>query len=349
MHGNRIKAFTGPAAEQRAERAGNWLKSLVGDEVARAWCARNAITLTKADNETIGTAGGFLVPTSFDDAIIAVRDKVGAFRRAEVRPVSSYDTVRPRRIGGLTASFVAEGAAIPESSFQLDAVAATLKKLAILSRSSAELFEDSAPNLAEFIATEIGYAFAATEDDCGFNGDGTSAFAGITGLGNKLVGARSAVAAASGHNTFLTLDAVDLANVMAGVLGTAIRGAAWFVSAVGYAQAFARIGGLTGGLVATQMPDGTVNASYLGFPVVFSAKLPQISTTLSGKPMLYFGNLAMSSVIAEHASGTIIAVSRERAWDVDQVLLRGTRREGIANHSVGDAATLGPIAMLVGN
>ena len=349
MHGNRFKAFTGPAAEQRAERAGNWLKSLVGDERARAWCARNAVTLVKASNETMGTAGGFLVPQAFDDAIIAVRDKVGAFRRAEVRPVDSFDSVRPRRIGGLTASFVAEGAPIQESSFQLDSVAMALKKLAILSRSSAELFEDSAPDLANFIAKEIGYAFAAAEDDCGFNGDGTSVYAGITGLGNKLVGTKSAISAAAGHNTYATIDAVDLANLMAGVIGAAIPGAAWFVSATAYAQTFARIGGQTGGLVATQMPDGTINASYLGFPVAFSAKLPQVTTTLTGKPMLYFGNLAMSSVIAEHDSGTILAASRERAWEVDQVLLRGTRREDLISHTVGDASSYGPIAMLVGN
>ena len=48
---------------------------------------------------------------------------------------------------------------------------------------------------------EIGYAFAAKEDDCGFNGDGTSAFVGISGLAMKLVGLKSSVAAASSATT----------------------------------------------------------------------------------------------------------------------------------------------------
>lgn len=343
MHG---KAFSN---ELRAERAGHWLKSLAGIDASRDWCARNGVPLTKATGETVGALGGFLVPQGFDDAIIAVRDTVGAFRNAEVRPATTDNTVRPRRTGGLTANFVAEGAAILESAMQLDAVSTTLKKIAILSRASSELYEDSAPDLAEFLATEIGYAFAALEDDCGFNGDGTQAFAGIIGLGNKLTGMKSAITAASGHNTYLTLDATDLANLMAGVLATAIPSAAWYVSAVGYAQSFARIAATSGGLVASQNADGTIKASFLGFPVRFSAKLPNVSTTLSGKPMIYFGDLSKSSVIAEQRGGTVVAMSRERAFDTDQVLLRGTRREDLISHSVGDQATLGPVAMLVGN
>src|SRR5713101_1506397 len=132
---------------------------------------------------------------------------VGAFRQgAEVRPTTSDAQIRPRRTGGLTANFVAEGASIPESSFQLDAIESAQKKLAILGRASSELFEDSAPDLGEFLTSEIGYAFAAKEDDCGFNGDGTSTFSGINGLATKLVGLRSSVAAASTHKTFASLD-----------------------------------------------------------------------------------------------------------------------------------------------
>ena len=348
MHGN-IKAFTGSGSEQRATRAGHWAKSLAGIEKSREWCAKNGVALIKAQSETIGTLGGFLVPTDFDAAIIAVRDTVAAFRNAEVRPAGADNTVRPRRIGGLTASFVAEGTPIPESQMQFDAVSATLKKLAILTRSSSELFEDAAPDLAEFLATEIGYAFAAVEDDCGFNGDGTSGYGGISGLGLKLTGTKSAIGAAVGHNTFLTLDTTDLANLMGGVLATGIPGASWYVSALGYAQCLCRIAATAGGMVATESADGTIEANFLGFPVRFSSKLSNVSTPLTGKPMMYFGDLSKSSVIAEHRVGTSIVMSRDRAFDQDQVLLRGTRREDIISHSVGDAATLGPIAMLVGN
>jgi HK97 family phage major capsid protein len=346
---SRVKAFSGPGAEQKAEIVGYWVKSIMGDDAARAWCVDHGIGLTKAASGSVNTVGGFLAPQDFDDAIINVRETFGAWRQgAENRPARSDGQVRPRRISGLTANFVPEGAPIPESSFQLDAVESAQKKFAILARASSELFEDSAADLGEFITSEIGYAFAAKEDDCGFNGDGTSAFVGISGLATKLVGLKSSVAAGAAHNTFLTLDTTDIANLMAGVLATAIPGAAWYTSATGYAQTICRLAAVSGGLVATMRPDGTIAANYLGFPVRFSGKLPDVSTSLTSKAMLLFGNLAMSSVLVERQQQTILAISRDRALDADQVLVRGVQRCDIINHTVGDANTRGPIAMLVG-
>lgn len=346
---SRVKAFQGAGAEQKAERVGMWFKAIAGQDEPKAWCIENGIGLTKATGESTNSVGGFLAPQDFDAAIINIRETFGAFRQgAEIRPARSDGQVRPRRVGGLTANFVAEGAPIPESSFQLDAVWAALKKFAAMGRSSAELFEDSAPDLGEFITSEMGYAFASKEDDCGFNGDGTSTFSGMSGLGTKLVGLKSSVAAAAGHNTFMGIDSSDITNLMSGVLATAIPGAAWYVSATGYAQVFCRLAALTGGLTATMRPDGTIAANYLGFPVKFSGKLPDVSTSLTGKPMLFFGNLAMSSVLVERQQQTVIAISRERALDADQVLVRGVQRCDIINHTVGDANTRGPVAMLVG-
>jgi HK97 family phage major capsid protein len=346
---NRVRAFTGHDAEQKAERVGNWFKALLGNDAAKAWCIDRGVGLTKAANESGNTAGGFLAPQDFDAAIINVRETMGAFRQgAEIRPTRSDGQIRPRRTGGLTANFVTEGASIPESSLQLDAVESAQKKFAILGRASSELFEDSAADLGEFLTSEIGYAFATKEDDCGFNGDGTSTFVGMSGLATKLVGMKSSVAAASTHKTFLTLDNTDITNLMGGVIAAAIPGAAWYTSATGYAQTLCRLAGASGGLVAMQKPDGTISANYLGFPVRFSGKLPDVSTDLSTKGMLFFGNLAMSSVLVERQQQTVIAISRERAFDADQILVRGVQRCDIINHTVGDANTRGPIAMLVG-
>lgn len=346
----RLKAFTGPDAERRAERVGHWFKAIMGISKSRDWCVEKGIGLIKATNESVNVAGGFLAPVDFDAAIIAVRETVGAYRRgADKRPSGSDSQVRPRRVGGLTANFVAEGASIPESSFQLDAVESSLKKLAILGRASAELFEDSAADLGEFITSEVGYAFAAKEDDCGFNGDGTSAFAGISGLAAKLVGTKSSVAAAAGHNTFATIDATDISNMVAGVLATAIPGAAWYTSATGYAQTLCRLANSGGGYMETRIIDGKLTPCFLGFPVVFSSKLPDVSTSLTGKAMLFFGDLAQSSVLVERQQQTIVAISRDRAFDTDQVLVRGVQRCDIINHTVGDASTRGPVAMLVGS
>jgi HK97 family phage major capsid protein len=102
-------------------------------------------------------------------------------------------------------------------------------------------------------------------------------------------------------------------------------------------------------LPAAPWPDGTINANFLGFPVRFSGKLPNVQTSLTGKSMIFFGNLAMSSTLVERQAQSIIAISRERGFDTDQILIRGTQREDIVNHTLGDANTSGPIAMLVGS
>ena len=342
------KLPTGALAELKYEKIGNFFKALSGDDASKAWCVRHGVELVKAAQEFPDTAGGFLTPVDFDAAIKVVREAVGAFRQgAQVRPTTSDSQVRPRWVGGVTARFVAEGQSIPQSQFLMDAVSTAQRKLAVLVAASGELFEDAASDLGAFLASEVGYAFAATEDDYGFNGDGTSAYAGIRGLATMLAGTRGAVAAAATHDTFLEIDNTDIANTMAQVMASAIPGSAWYCSAMAYGQLFCRLAGVTGGLVATQRPDGTVNASYLGFPIRFSAKLPDVSSTLAGKPMLFFGNLAMSSVLVERRQ-MVVAISQQHNLDADQYLIRGTERMDIVNHSVGDAVNRGPVAMLVG-
>lgn len=206
-----------------------------------------------------------------------------------------------------------------------------------------ELFEDSAPDLGEFIASEVAYSFAAKEDDCGFNGDGTSVYVGISGLIAKLTGTKSAVAAGAGHNTFATIDLNDITNLMAGVLATAIPGAAWYVSSIAYAQVICRLAGTMGnGLVARTLPDGRIEANFLGYPVRFSGKLVDGSTSMTGKAMLMFGCLAQSSVLFERRQKTIVAIGHERALVTGDVWFRGVQRCDIVNHTVGEASTPRP-------
>ena len=97
----------------------------------------------------------------------------GAARRAvDVRYITRDTVVRPRRTGGVTAGWYAEGASITESNMALDGVQVSVKKLAAMIRTSSELMDD-AEGLGQWFANEIGIAFGNTEDDCWMNGDGT--------------------------------------------------------------------------------------------------------------------------------------------------------------------------------
>jgi hypothetical protein len=89
---------------------------------------------------------------------------------------------------------------------------------------------------------------------------------------------------------FATIDSTDITNLMAGVLATAIPGAASYVLATAYAQTVPLIGRQRRRPGRDDEPDGTIQATYLGLPVRFSGKLPDVQTSLTGKPMLFFGN-----------------------------------------------------------
>ena len=342
------KAFTGAAGKLQAEKVGQWFKALAGNDAAKAWCVKHGVGLTKAAAEVPDSAGGFLVPDSFDAGIIRVLELVGAFRQgAEVRPNTSDSQIRPRRTGGITANWISEGQSIPESTFQLDAVQSTMKKLGALVRCSSELFEDSASDLGQFLTTEFAYAFASIIDDAGFNGDGSSTYRGIQGLGTRLAGTKGSVAAASGHSTYALVDNTDLSNLIGAVMGSAMPGAAWYCSATCFALLFCRLAGTSGGLLMSSGPGGRVNASYQGWPIRISAKLPDVSTSLASQPMLYFGDLSMSSLLTERRA-LVVGMSRQHALDTDQVLIRATARLDIVNHDTGSATVKGPVACLIG-
>jgi HK97 family phage major capsid protein len=142
----------------------------------------------------------------------------------------------PRRAGGLTAYFPGENGAITESSKSWGQVTLNAKKIAVLTRMSTELSEDAIISIADDLASEMAYAFAQTEDSCGWNGDGTSTYGGITGIRTKMVATlgagqlAGAVDAASGHDTFAEIDANDLASVMAKLPKYAEAGAKWYCS-----------------------------------------------------------------------------------------------------------------------
>lgn len=351
----RHRAFPGfgTEVEARYERAGQWLLATIfRAPEARAWCQKHGVAITRAADETINSAGGFLVPTELSRAILDLREVYGAFRRrARLVPMASDSTHVPRRPGGTGAFFTAQNTAASESAVTADVLALSAKKIGTLIRISTEVEDDSLPAMVDFIANEIAYAFAAKEDDCAFNGDGTSAFGGMVGVGPwALSGNRSAakVTAAAGHNTFLTLDTTDLGSLLAAVQAAAVPNAAWFASQTCFAQTFCRLAGSGGGgYMDTRPVDGIMTPHYLGFPVILTQKLPLISTTLSGKVMLAFGDMYSAAVLGERR-GITLARSPDRYMDQDQIAVLGTERFDAVIHDMGDNVNVGMIAALVG-
>lgn len=343
----------GPEADEFYERSGKWLLATVfGRKDARDWCDRKGVAIVKAASEGINSAGGFLVPFALENAILDLRDSYGAFRRrARVWPMSSDSSLFPRHVSNAAAYFVAEGAAATAAytagSAVVDGVMLVAKKLGALVTLSEELDEDSAIDLVDYVANELAWAFAAKEDDCAFNGDGTSTYGGIRGVTQIVLDgnhSQAKVVAATGHNTFATLDGVDLSALMGAVRGSALERAAWYVSATGIGQTL--LNDSTGGFLDTGTVDGVMTRFFNGFPIIPTQKLPLVSTTLTGKAMMVFGDMYNGAVLGQRR-GITIARSDHRYLDTDQIAILGTERFDAIVHDVGDNTNFGSLAVLV--
>lgn len=348
----RRRAFPGSGQETdaRYRRAAQWLLAAIyQNDKALDWCKSNGIVIAKAAGETVGSSGGFLVPMDLANAILDIRDSYGAFRRrARLAPMASDNTTVPRRPGGTGAFFVGENVATPESAANVDQISLTAKKIGSLVRIPSELEEDASTDIVDFVANEIALAFAIQEDDCAFNGDGTSAYGRMRGIGAIVLDgshSKAKVVAASGHNTFLTVDSTDLANLMTAVQASAIPNAAWYCSQTCFAQTFCRLAGGTGYLPMAET-DGIITPHYLGFPVILTQKLPLITTTLTGKTMLVFGDMYLAGVLGQRR-GVTLARSADRYLDQDLIAVLGTQRFHAVVHDLGDNVNFGSLAALV--
>lgn len=351
VHFGRPKGFQDRDA---ALRAGMWFLATMGDsEGAAEWCAAKGI-VTRAQGETGAgggnTAGGYLVPEEVRDTILALREAYGVFRtHADVAPMARDVMHWPRRESGLSEAFLSEGVAATESSFGLGSIALVVKKLSILTKFSTELDEDAIPALGEFVAQEIAYRFAVKEDNCGWNGDGTSTYGGIRGITQILIdGAHNAGKVTATHNTFATLDVVDIGLMIGALPNYALASAKIYISNYGYGNTLARIGATGGALAASIGPDGRLQANFLGFPVVLVPVLPAAAASQSGKVMIAFGDLSLSSTLG-YGRDITVARSTHRYFDTNTIAVRGTERFDIANHDLGDNTTAGPLIGLVGS
>jgi HK97 family phage major capsid protein len=330
-------------AVDQAYAAGMWFKAAIFDNAEAAdWCKSRGIAVTKAQGEGVDSAGGFLVPEELMANIIVLREQFGVFRQeCRVIPMGSDTLNWPRRVGGLTAYFTGENQAVTESQAQWDNINLTAKKLGALTRMSNEIAEDAVVSIADWLVGEIAYAFAAKEDDSGFNGDGTSSYGGIRGL--TTIFQDGSHTAGQYQVSSATLTSMVVADIM-GVIGLlpqyALANAKFYMSQQMFYTAAGVCLAKAGGNTTLTLAD-PLTPRLLGFPVKFAQKLP-ITTPGSGKPMFYFGDLAMASALGERR-GVTIRRSDHRYFENDQIGLLGTERFDINNHDLGDNTNAGPL------
>lgn len=128
----------------------------------------------KALGEGTDSAGGYLVPAEHSSQLVKMLSARGAVRAAgaTVLPMASDTLQIPAQTGGATAYWVAENAQITASGQTWGQVDLQAKKLAALTKLSAELFEDSDPQVEALVMADLARVLALEEDVKYLRGDG---------------------------------------------------------------------------------------------------------------------------------------------------------------------------------
>lgn len=350
---SKLKNFKDDAsgdAVTKATRFGHWLLASRGNRKSLNFCDTNGIEV-KAHTEGVNSAGGFLVPDEFENELISLREEYGVFRRnARVRPMSS-DTLRvPRRSAGLTANFVGEATTGTESTQTFESILMVARKLMVLTTVSNELSEDSFVNLADDVAGEIAYALAKKEDECGFNGTGSSAFGGINGIVTQIEAGTTAVmyhdAALSSGFGDLTLDNIG---AFMGLLPAYADtpNAKFYMHKAAWHGMFEAALTSAGGTSAREIKDGYRGQPTLfGYPVEFTQVMR--SAYSANKIGALFGDLSLAASFGDRRQTEVqISDSALNAFEQDELAIRGTERFDINVHDVGDSSESGPVVGLL--
>jgi HK97 family phage major capsid protein len=348
----KLKAFVHPDGspdDRGAYRSGMWLAASNGDEKAFRWCQNHDIEV-RAMSEGVNTKGGVLVPDELSQRIIDNRESYGVMRQsAFIESMGSDVKNISRQTGGNTAYFVGEGVDLTESDAAYDNVKLVAKKLAVSTRISSELDEDAVINLADRFAMDAAKALALKEDQCGFNGDGTSTFGGIHGIANKFsanTGFAGVFQGGGSINSWAEVSNTHLGVLMA-KLPAYVTSPKWYVHRAGWAAAFQRLA-VAGGGNTIQNLEGGFGMSYLGIPIVISQVLTATATgdMTTNDCMILLGDMSLAVTLGDRR-GIRLARSEEKYWTSDEIALKATERLDINVHDIGDASTAGPVVAML--
>ncbi len=296
---------------------------------------------TRAMGEATNEAGGGLVPPEFIARLIRLVEDFGVFEgEAFNMPMSSDTLTFIRRRGGVQVFLVGENVAGTDSTPKYQNINLTAKKWGTLTYFPTELEEDSAIPVAELLGQEIAYAFAYQMDLCGFIGDGSSTYLGVTGLTTALVskwtasGGLGLILPAATTKSWSTITRGDLLKVAGSAPQLAGANNKWFCSRNFFWNVMANIILGAGGVTAAEV-QGKRELMFAGDVVRITQVLPKASA--AGVQALY-GDIRLAATVGRRRVMQV-RQSREYKFAEDQVTVLGIQRVAVNVHDVGVSAT----------
>ncbi len=344
-----LKSFKGEDANEKAYSFGQFIKAANGDYRAAQWCSDRGIEVGKfaVHNSTTNSAGGYLVPTQYSDDIAQLINSYGVARQeCKVISMGSDTFNRPKRSSGLTAYPIAESAQTTESTKSYGNIQLVAKNWGIITRMTRQLSEDALISVADDLMNEIAYQFAYAEDNCLFNGDGTSTYNSITGLNSAIT---TAAADSSSNPNVVSNTATsgsvaisDITSLMGSLNRFSSNGAKFYCNSATYWSELMKAAYGTSGTNVVNVVEGA-NVKLMGKPVVFCDILAD--------GVVYYGNLAQVADFGDRSQYSIdfsdsAVVGGESVFERNQIAVRGFERFDINVHSYGQDDEACPVALL---
>ncbi|HEX3100864.1 MAG TPA: phage major capsid protein [Pyrinomonadaceae bacterium] len=354
---HKLQGFAGEGAEYRAHKFGQWvLATSFGNREAANWCANNGLSLSRSQFEGSNTKGGYLVPIEFGMDLVDLVERYGIFRQfAKIVPMSTDTRTDPVLEDELDTQFVAELQEGNDSDIDFEQITLSAKKHMVFVPMSNEVSEDSAISIGDIVATVAARAFAKKEDKCGFLGDGTSAYGGITGVAERLKAVDSTIAniaslQVGSGNAYSELTLLDFQGVVARLPEYADTGSArWFMSRSFYWNVVVKLVMAAPGATASEIEDAR-NGKFLGYPVQYVQIMPKAEA--NSQVCALFGDLSLAARLGDRRAMSIV-IDPSILFRKDALLLRASSRFDINVFGVGNASATpadrvaGPIIGLI--
>jgi HK97 family phage major capsid protein len=271
------------------------------------------------------SAGGYTVPDEFEKKLVEALEENNIFRKlATVIKTSSGTRSIPIAEDSGEASWIEEGSAITESDMTFSQATLSAYKQGTLVRVTTELLDDSAFDLADYIARRFGVRFGRGEEKAFFVGKGPSQNPDVTpseptGILTQIEAAKST--AGAGMVTF------DDVIALYSSLTAPYRGKASFVCNESVLFRLMQLKDATGAYIWKPALDVGKPDTILGRPIYTSQYMPAMTGTASAdknKKIMLFGDFKYYWIADRR--GRRIKRLNERYAEYDQVGFIGTQR-----------------------
>lgn len=304
----RFEALARPQRQEAEGRARGEMEELAS--FLRGESGQRSLTVVEKRDlvKSVAASGGNTVPTSFRSLLMEHLIDTASIRQSNVTVLTTdkgEDLQVPKTSAYSTASLISEGSAITESDATFGQVTLQAFKYAILIQVSRELLDDSAVNLADFLARQAGRAVGDKSGEHQTAGDGSSKPNGI------VTASSSGASAASG-----AVAADNLIDLYHSVIAGYRRNGTWMMRDA-TAKEVRKLKDTTNQyLWAPGLVVGTPD-TLLGRPVVTNPHMAAIGT---GAKSVVFGDFG--GYFIRDVNGVMFERSDEFAFNADLVTFR---------------------------